>query len=115
MIVKQNVLPLQEQHIDESSNSSLSVSDNSSKTDPYLVLAREVRDQIQTIVTEATEDGGLGCLINCADEETVLWGLNDVLRHLVLAAHLMKTVVEHLEHLESRADLPIPFEPATKA
>lgn len=112
MTVKQNALPLQEQRIDESSDSSLSVSGSSSKTDPCLVLAREVRDQIQTIVTEATEDGGLGCLINCADEETVFWWL---MRHLVLAAHLMKTVVEHLEHLESRADLPIPFEPATKA
>ena len=115
MTVKQNALPLQEQRIDESSDSSLSVSGSSSKTDPCLVLAREVRDQIQTIVTEATEDGGLGCLINCADEETVFWSLNDVLLHLVLAARLMKTVVEHLEHLESRADLPIPFEPATKA
>jgi hypothetical protein len=68
--------------------------------DPYLALAKEVRDKLQAMVDEADQGADLGCLINCTDrtkDETMFGWLSDALSSLTTAAHLLQCVVDRIE------------------
>jgi hypothetical protein len=68
--------------------------------DPYLGLAKEVRDKIQIIIDDAEEGGGLGCLINCTNPGTqpeLAVIFDHVLNCLRIAVHLMESAVERIE------------------
>ena len=71
--------------------------------DPYLGLAKEVRDKIQIIIDDAEEGGGLGCLINCTDPDerpVVAEALDHVFNYLKIAARLMESAVKCIEECE---------------
>jgi hypothetical protein len=68
--------------------------------DPYLDLAKEVRDKLAAIVKDAEEGSDLGCLINCTNptaQPEVAELLDDVLHCLKIATRLMETAVERIE------------------
>jgi hypothetical protein len=74
-----------------------------SEGDPYLNLAKEIRDKVQAIIDDANGGGGLGCLINCTsrkEDEVLAWFLDDALACLRTAAHLMQCAVERIEDEE---------------
>lgn len=109
---KQNALPLQEQRTDdEAPNTSVpAVTDEGKEEDPYLELAREVRDKVMAIVEDAAGDGGLQCLINCTDrrdEATTWWWFEEALTHIREAGACLEAAVLRIE----QANTPVPFVP----
>lgn len=109
---EQNALPLQEQRTDdETPNTSVpAVANEGKEEDPYLALAREVRDKVMAFVDDAESGGGLGCLIACTnrrEEETLWWWLKTALNRLREASACLEAAVLRIE----QAAKPVPFVP----
>lgn len=75
------------------------LAEDSDDGDPYLALAKEVRDKIQPLATDIENAEGLACLDNCtdgADLPLAIW-LNRARKYVAQAALDMNAAVQLLE------------------
>ena len=78
--------------------------------DPYLELAKEVRDQIQVMATDIENAEGLACLDNCTDGTDLplaIW-LNRARKYVAQAAVDMNAAVHLLEERAKAAKEEVP-------